>query len=212
MRASLHAAGLQRIAPADLESLGPVDELLAHFLHRRLIKPPIRKMPVRAEHAGQLARFSLRPIQAAGHIEAGIAFQIDLLDRVAIAIDPAVNHGIGGVLRRHRPQPSRHQQLPPHMLGPLLPRLRARAHRERKIPVQILQRPEPAIVGQLALRQHARRVAASSDRVRYQRDTQNRRCHGEPSRATTFRTDQAMHDFTCTGDGSQNLNTILTDG
>ena len=111
-------------------------------------------MPVRREHGGQLARFPFGPIQAAGDVKARIAFEKHLLDRVAVAIDFAVDHGIGRRLRRHRPQARRHQHLPPHILGPLLPRLGIRTHRERKIPIQILQRPQPRIIRQFARRQY----------------------------------------------------------
>ena len=41
------AAGLMRITSADVEPLRPLDELLPDLLHRRFVKPAVRKMAVR---------------------------------------------------------------------------------------------------------------------------------------------------------------------
>src|SRR5207249_609922 len=81
-----------------------------------IVEAAVVPMTVRTENAGQLARFSGRPIEVSGDVMAGIAGEIDLLDGVAVALDLAVNDGLEGSFLGHGPQAVGDQKLLAHLL------------------------------------------------------------------------------------------------
>ena len=68
-----------------------------------VVESAVGPMPVRAQDARQFAGLALGPIQIAGDKMPRVALQIDAIDGVGIAIDAAMNHGVGRRARRHRP-------------------------------------------------------------------------------------------------------------
>ena len=177
----LHAAGLQRITPAHLEPLGPLDDLLADFLRPGVVEASVRPVAVRRENGRQPAAagkrgqvqfvrstrravpanwtcplFPLGTIEVAGDEEAGIALEKDLFDRVSVPIHSAVDDGVERHFDGHRPQAGSHQHLPPQLCGTLLPGFAASGRREAKIAVEIRQRPKTPILRQLPGGQHPR--------------------------------------------------------
>jgi len=107
-----------------------------------------------AEHAGQLAGLALGPVEAAGHKKTGHTLKIDLLDRVILALHLAMDHRMQRRFLRERPQPQRDRQLAAHAFGAHRPGLARGGRLKRKIAVQVLQRLESPVVGQLAFGQN----------------------------------------------------------
>ena len=150
----LHAQGLENVASADLESLLAADELPADFLRAGIEETPVGPVSVGSQDGGQLAGSAFRTIQTSRDEMPGITLEIDLLDGVALAIDTAVDDRMIRRFRRHGPQAGRHQDLPPHLLGALLPRFASLRRNEREIPVFVFQRFKPRILRQLSGGQH----------------------------------------------------------
>ena len=80
-------------------------------------------MTVRAQHTRPTPGDTFGPIETTGDVMAGKALQVDLLDGIVVAIDLAMDNGVGRGLRRHGPEPGGDQQLAPHALAPLGPGL-----------------------------------------------------------------------------------------
>ncbi len=152
----LHAAGLKRVAAPFLEPLGPLDDRPADGLAVLLVEPAIGPVPMRAKHAGQFARLSLGPIQIARHKVPGKALQNHLLHRVIAAIDPPMHDRTVRRLGGHGPQPQSYQHLAPDALRPARPFLLRGRRVERKVAVEALERPQPAVKGQKPRGQHPR--------------------------------------------------------
>ena len=85
----LHANGLQRIRAANLESFAPFGDQLARGVEPGVSESSVGPVAVREQNTGQLAALAGRPVKAAGDEVAGIAFEINPFDGVAIAIDLA---------------------------------------------------------------------------------------------------------------------------
>ncbi len=148
----LHAARLQRAAAADFEPFGPGHDLLLDRF-RLIVEPAVGPVTMWTKHAGELARLALGPIQATGDVMPGETFQIHAFDRVIVAIDQAVDDGVGGRFGWHRPQAQAHQHLPANFLGSLGPVFFRLGWRERKVAVQVHQRAQAPILRLLAGRQ-----------------------------------------------------------
>ena len=139
-------------------------------------------MPVRAEHAGQLAALALGPIQAAGDEMARIAFQVDLLDRVAVAIDLAVDDGVGRRLGRAWATgrwPPECDGAPARPARPTAPWSWLGVN--GKVAVQVHELAQPLVLGQLSLGQHARQRRPAT-------------CDGDEQQHEQRRAARAAHD------------------
>ena len=79
----------------DAAELGPADAALLDLG----IDPAVLPVAVRAEHAGQLAGLAGRPVEVAAEREPGERLEHDLLDRVAVALELAVDLGVERGLR-----------------------------------------------------------------------------------------------------------------
>ena len=90
----------------DAAQLGPADAALLDLR----IDPPVLPVPVRAEQARDLADRLGRPIQVAAEREPRERLQDDLLDRVTVALDLAVDLRAQRRLREHRPEAERDEQ------------------------------------------------------------------------------------------------------
>ena len=152
----LHAAGLQDVAAAHLETFGPFHERLANRGGTVIGEAAVGPMPVRTQHARHAAVDALGPIQITGDEMAWKTFQIDFLDRVLPAVHAAVDHGVGRGFGGHGPEPGGHQDLSPQPLGPFGPFLGCGTGGERKITVERFQGPQPAILRELPGREHPR--------------------------------------------------------
>ncbi len=168
----LHAAGLQRAAAAVLETLRPFLDLLLHAVDAHVIEAAVGPVSVRAEHARQLARLALGPIQVARDEEAGKALEVDFLDRVIALVAAAMNHRIQGRLGRHRPQAQRNQHLPPHLFRPPVPFLPRFCRSEREVAVQVLQLLQTLVGRQFVRRQHAHAPSGGQRRPSRQQHAQ----------------------------------------
>ena len=169
------APRLQRTPPAVLESLRAIDNLAQNLLRPRVREPSLRPMSMRTQHPRQFPRLALGPVQIPRHKKPRRALKENPLHREIPAVDPPVNHRVQRRLLRHRPQPLRHQNLPAHILRALRPRRGRGRRRERKIAVQILQRPEPPIRRQLPLGQRAQRLGRRGDHHRRRQEAEEQR-------------------------------------
>jgi hypothetical protein len=88
-----------------------------------------------------------RPIEIAGDHQAGEALEVDFFDAVAIHFDTAVDGRVHWIQLRPRFQSQVQTQLPPQLIGPLLPRLQRGGNLERKVSVEIDQRGQAVWAG-----------------------------------------------------------------
>ena len=144
----LHATGLQRDSGRWDRIARPLRDLLADLLRRHRRNAPWANGRAGRARPASVAAAALGTIQVAGHEMAGEALQVDLLDRVAVAVDAAVDRrrgrafgsGIGhspvatSNCRRSRSARWAHASS----------RL---ARREGEIAVEVHQRAEPPVVG-----------------------------------------------------------------
>ena len=133
------------MAAAGIEALSAGHEFMLELLVRRFHVSPLFPVPVRQQHGRQPSLAPGWAIQAPRHEMPGQAFEVHLLDGVALSGDRAVNDRVERHRTGHRPQSERHLQLSPQLGGSRLPRLPRGDRLEEELAVQVLQRREPSI-------------------------------------------------------------------
>ena len=101
----------------DAAELGPANTALLDLG----IHSPVFPVSVRTEDRGHAAALIRRPVEVAAEGEAGKGLEDNLLDRVIVAIELAVDPGVERGLGKHRPEPQRDQHLLAEMNGPVAP-------------------------------------------------------------------------------------------
>ena len=120
----LGAASLQRIACAPRSSSRPpLRSGSSRGLVAGLVESAVGPVAVRTQHAGQLARLALGPVEVAADVMARHAGEEDLFDGVAVAVDLAVDDGIQRRLLGHRPESVGDEHLLAQFLTAFLPML-----------------------------------------------------------------------------------------
>src|SRR6185436_7883015 len=120
-------------------------ELMLELLVRRFHVSPLFPVPMRQQHGRQASLTPRWPIQAACHEMPGQAFEVHLLDGVALPSDRAVNDRVERRGVGHGPQSERHLELSSQLGGPRLPRIRRGDRLEEELAVQVLQRRKASI-------------------------------------------------------------------
>ncbi len=142
---------------AGFKPFGAGDDLLFYGgrffirgIERHDVEAAAGKMPIGTQNAWDFSFNVLWAIEVACDKMAGVTFEIDLFDRVAFAIDRSINDGIQWSLFRQGPQSGGNLDLAANLIRAVLPLVAGSRHGERKVPVQIFERPQSAVGRQLA--------------------------------------------------------------
>src|SRR5262249_44713036 len=145
--------------------LGPLSDLDLGGFVTGVVEAAVLPVTVRTEHAGILA-IARRPpparrlgaVEIAGAVMAGGTGEENLLDRVIVTVDLAVNHRLQGGLVRHGPQTRGHEDLFAQLLAASFPDLSGRRRRHGEVIVERFRLAEPTVFGPLSRFQHPRGV------------------------------------------------------